>query len=315
MATTDTKVDLVINELSEEQLQALKAAGTVTPNQLWGTPDESLSTIPILLWENSNTAAAFTEQNITLNQSYKNFKYISVIYKFSTLDNLYFIRDYPTTSGYARIDTPSIGTGGVETAIRDITLKTDGNITVGSATLAQGTGTGSTANNRCIPYQIWGLQAISSTIYEDDKVEKVETVYDMNSTDPNVNWGYTSGIRPTTSTGVQINGKSISKYKYLKVYYTRYSTVVTENYGFVSRFIVDLTIAPNSSGYYAGLDTQSVPYVPFVSTVEQSEFSKVYVFLDKQNGNIVFKTAAFDLNAPTTWYYDRFTFTKIEGVY
>lgn len=159
------------------------------------------------------------------------------------------------------------------------------------------------------------LNKIAGNYGYDSTVEHSEVIYDMNSTNPNINWGYTSGIRPTTSTGVQINGKSISKYKYLKVYYVRYSTIVTENFGFVSRFIVDLTIAPNASGFYAGIDTQSVPYVPFISSTTQPEFSKVYVYLDKPNGNMVFKSAAMDLNAPTTWYYDRFIFTKIEGVY
>lgn len=97
MTTTDTKVDLVINELSEEQLQALKTAGTVTPNQLWGTPDVS----------------------------------------------------------------------------------------------------------------------------DDDKVERVETIYDMNSTDSNINWGYTSGI----GTGVTIN-KNFSKYKMLRCQYQSYNNAI-----------------------------------------------------------------------------------------
>ena len=124
MATTDTKVDLVINELSEEQLQALKTDGTVTPNQLWGTPDVS----------------------------------------------------------------------------------------------------------------------------DDDKVEKVETIYDMNSTNANINWGYTSGI----GTGITIN-KDFSKYKMLRCQYQSYNNAVV---GFC-----DLTTPTNPSDTTGRYMLYAVGYV------------------------------------------------------
>lgn len=41
MISTDTKLDLVINSMSEDILKALEAAGTLPPNQWWVTPDVS----------------------------------------------------------------------------------------------------------------------------------------------------------------------------------------------------------------------------------------------------------------------------------
>lgn len=41
MISTDTKLDLVINSMSEDTLKTLEAAGSLPPNQLWGTPDVS----------------------------------------------------------------------------------------------------------------------------------------------------------------------------------------------------------------------------------------------------------------------------------
>lgn len=54
-----------------------------------------------------------------------------------------------------------------------------------------------------------------------NNVEKVETIYDMNSTDPNINWGYTSGI----GTGITIN-KNFSKYKMLRCQYQSYNNAI-----------------------------------------------------------------------------------------
>lgn len=44
--------------------------------------------------------------------------------------------------------------------------------------------------------------------------ERVETIYDMTSTDANLNWGYTGGIQNAT-----VTSKDFSKYKKLIVYY------------------------------------------------------------------------------------------------
>ena len=45
-------------------------------------------------------------------------------------------------------------------------------------------------------------------------VEHIETIYDMSSSDSNINWGYTGGLLGETT----VNNKNFSKYKKLKVY-------------------------------------------------------------------------------------------------
>lgn len=49
MATTDTEVDLVINEISQQQLDELDAAGTVPPNQIFFTDgdNDAILSLPI----------------------------------------------------------------------------------------------------------------------------------------------------------------------------------------------------------------------------------------------------------------------------
>lgn len=62
----------------------------------------------------------------------------------------------------------------------------------------------------------WVLTTLDMNDYE-----KVETIYDMNSTDANLNWGYTSGI----GNGVTVN-KNFSKYKMLICQYQSYDNAV-----------------------------------------------------------------------------------------
>ena len=45
---------------------------------------------------------------------------------------------------------------------------------------------------------------------------QVETIYDKDSTDPNINWGYTSGFK-----NISVTGKDFSKYKILRAYFTK----------------------------------------------------------------------------------------------
>lgn len=49
-----------------------------------------------------------------------------------------------------------------------------------------------------------------------ENVENVETVYDKDSNDANINWGYTSGFK-----NISITGKDFSKYKILRAYFTK----------------------------------------------------------------------------------------------
>lgn len=112
---------------------------------------------PVLLWQNPDTTVTFTNQNITLNQSYKNFKYIRIINKYSKSDNIYSAFDSLTIGSSARVNTVSTGANGCEIALRDFTLKSDGNLNVANAYIAVGSSSENIDNDRCIPYQIWGL--------------------------------------------------------------------------------------------------------------------------------------------------------------
>lgn len=145
--------------------------------------------------------------------------------------------------------------------------------------------------------------------------EKTEVIYNMNSSDPNINWGYTGGITVSNSNGASFGGKDFSKYKYLDVYYIRQNAPTdTIPYGFVGKCRVDLQIAPNADGTYGGLDTQSINYTPFVE-VNYLELMKVWVTINAAKTDIWLRTASCSVATPTTWYYDRGKFVKIEGVY
>lgn len=152
-------------------------------------------------------------------------------------------------------------------------------------------------------------------IIKNDGFNQVETIYDMNSTDANINWGYTGGITVSDSNGAEFSGKDFNKYKYLNVYYIRQNTPTdTMPYGFVGKCRVDLQIAPNADGTYGGLDTQSINYTPFV-VVNDLELMKVWVTINAAKTDIWLRTASCSIATPTTWYYDRGKFVKIEGVY
>jgi hypothetical protein len=66
----------------------------------------------------------------------------------------------------------------------------------------------------------------------------IETIYNMTSDDPNINWGYTSGIKGATT----ISGKNFSKYKGLWVY-INYSNLI------ISRVYIDLNYTPKNTEY------------------------------------------------------------------
>ena len=52
-------------------------------------------------------------------------------------------------------------------------------------------------------------------------VEHIETIYDMLSTDSNINWGYTGGIQP----GTTISNLALSKYKTLRIWFGNYGNL------------------------------------------------------------------------------------------
>lgn len=74
MPTQDTKVNLVINEMDEEQLNALEQAGTVPPNQVFCTNDDSemppyllnKTSVPNAVLEAPNGILTTTSNTITL---------------------------------------------------------------------------------------------------------------------------------------------------------------------------------------------------------------------------------------------------------
>lgn len=67
--------------------------------------------------------------------------------------------------------------------------------------------------------------------------ERVETVYDKDSTDANINWGYTSGIQSST-----IADKNFTKYKKLRIYYcNKNSNIENDSWGRNNIIELDLT--------------------------------------------------------------------------
>lgn len=81
--------------------------------------------------------------------------------------------------------------------------------------------------------------------------EQVDLLYDKDSSDSSINWGYTSGIQ----SGVAIN-KSFTKYKQLRIYFQCYFASST-NHGVTSScVIIDCQNAKGSPAYfYAGMNT------------------------------------------------------------
>ena len=49
-----------------------------------------------------------------------------------------------------------------------------------------------------------------------ENVENIEVIYDKDSNDPNINWGYTSGFK-----NISVTGKDFTKYKILRAYFTK----------------------------------------------------------------------------------------------
>lgn len=75
--------------------------------------------------------------------------------------------------------------------------------------------------------------------------EQVETVYNKNSSDANINWGYTNGINGN----ITITGKNFSKYKYLLIYILFYPTLAG---GHSTSFTLNLENVSNQDGNFYG---------------------------------------------------------------
>lgn len=65
MATTDTEVNLIINEISQEQLDELDAAGTVPPNQMFFTDRDADNSVVLYNTTGQNDDGAMTQKAVT----------------------------------------------------------------------------------------------------------------------------------------------------------------------------------------------------------------------------------------------------------
>ena len=106
----------------------------------------------IVLWENSDTTTNFETQTITLSESIENFNYYTVLFYQAANSNLTI-----SASAKAGDGIRAITIGGALINYRDVTSISGTSCTF-SNTTAYSTyaGTGSTANQRLIPYRIIG---------------------------------------------------------------------------------------------------------------------------------------------------------------
>lgn len=91
------------------------------------------------------------------------------------------------------------------------------------------------------------LNKIAGNYGYDSTVEHLEVVYDMNSTNPNINWGYTNGI----NNGVNVTNKNFAKYKKLILYHQVYNDHYKSEID-----LMKLTSANN----YIGINTGNFEY-------------------------------------------------------
>lgn len=128
--------------------------------------------------------------------------------------------------------------------------------------------------------------------------EKIETIYDMNSTDANINWGYTGGI----GNGATVTGKDFTKYKKL-----------IGTYGDTGNFqwfvYVDLSIQYAAGGYRGGNSFSAID-VDFQNQM-LSKFGDLRVSADKTSLS-TFSGYTYNGNANITGTYK---LCKVEGVY
>lgn len=129
-------------------------------------------------------------------------------------------------------------------------------------------------------------------------VERVETIYDKDSANASVNWGYTSGI----TSGTSVTGKDFSKYKRLRIYYcAKNGSVASDSWGRNNILEIDLSNLINF-GYSA---SSKLRYLKAsdnydgstVVTINSSKTEFLLSMLDGTNNN----TSSFTY--------------KIEGVY
>lgn len=127
--------------------------------------------------------------------------------------------------------------------------------------------------------------------------EKIETVYDMNSTDPNINWGYISGI----GSGNTFTSKDFTKYKKLIGTYGDSGNV---------QWVVITDLSIPSTQKYSG--TNSVSRIDnSVNNQMLSRFAELSISLDKTS---LTTYSGFSFNGNAN-FVQSYKLCKLEGVY
>lgn len=122
--------------------------------------------------------------------------------------------------------------------------------------------------------------------FSEPNVEHSEVIYDKDSTDSNINWGYTNGI----ATSRTVSGKDFSKYKKLRVQ-CGWTEIDAER----GTFYIDLQRKPFASAggyrgsvvFYTGLDAQYDLWTKFCNcevSDDKTSFTCVNSGLRTQNG-------------------------------
>lgn len=132
----------------------------------------------------------------------------------------------------------------------------------------------------------------------EQNVEHSEVIYDKDSSDSNINWGYTSGILSDTS----VTGKDFSKYKRLRVSCCcKKSTISSDTFGRNVVFEIDLT-------HFNGFE-YTATYRPAYYTGDDYSQSTIFIVTeDKTKMTFVCYDSAVKVTEDTYVY-------QIEGIY
>ena len=141
------------------------------------------------------------------------------------------------------------------------------------------------------------LHKVAGNFYLPDNIERVETIYDKDSTDSNINWGYTSGMQ-----GVTITDKNFTKYKILRIYYCNKNGSI-ENDSWGRNNIIELDLTKYINFNYS--TSNQLRYITYTQNYNGGIIVKVNS--DKTSFAVVITD---DVNASSTSYV-----YKIEGVY
>lgn len=143
------------------------------------------------------------------------------------------------------------------------------------------------------------------TIPDMSTLEKVELVYDKDSADSSINWGYTNGI----NSGSGSIAKDLTKYKHLRIYFACYY-VSSSNHGVTSNMLIlDLSNEHGTNNIcYSGMIT---PYYASNGFVTNMGIMAEY----NLNSKTFFASLFYQGNAQTGGAPNGYYVYKIEGVY